>query len=595
MDEHQLAQAIANSIQTANDALYFSDTHPSESRNSLPTHLSTLSGLLLTHSHAHLFHTGDSRIYRYRQAQQALTVLSKDHRHHKGTDKGALSAALGADALVDLHYDLLPLQAQDVYLIMTDGVYEYVDEEEMAVFIRPLFDIESTNLPLAQGHSTTPTRAADNSSVISPITSHIHQLAHKLCQAALENGSTDNLSCVAVYVHSAAQTAFNNTAFDLQSPDLQSNANTRTNLTQTTRQLRLPEALSVGDHIDDFCITQVLHHTARSSVYLAEDQQKNLRILKVPSAYFEDDATYLRQFLKEEKIGLSFNHDSLLKFYPKPLSSPYLYHVTEYVAGSSLRQFLDSHILSSSAVDTSKPNQPAANVSSKSSPPQSSASQFSVSQSSISQAAPTLLDIKQTHALVKKIALALRVMHRNYYLHQDVKPENILLTASGDIKLIDFGSVGSLILKDALSPPMGDLHYTAPEYYTHAPKGIYSDLFSLGVITYEMLTGQLPFEVKALASAHKSGETLSFTPAKTLNPSLPYWLDEVLIRALHPDIQARYQSLGEFLSDLDPSQHEAQDRQRPLIEQNPLLVWQGISVGLFCLCLFLLTVLLWNL
>lgn len=107
-------------------------------------------------------------------------------------------------------------------------------------------------------------------------------------------------------------------------------------------------------------------------------------------------------------------------------------------------------------------------------------------------------DIWQTYDLLTKIGMAVRVMHRNYLLHQDIKPENILLTQSGAVKLIDFGSASSSILKDSTRPPNGDLHYAAPEYYTDAPKGVHSDLFSIAVIGYELLTGELPFSSQDL-------------------------------------------------------------------------------------------------
>lgn len=192
------------------------------------------------------------------------------------------------------------------------------------------------------------------------------------------------------------------------------------------------------------------------------------------------------------------------------------------------------------------------------------------------------LSLAQTYEIISKVALALRVMHRNYLLHQDVKPENVILTPNSEIKLIDFGSTGSLLLKNALTPPAGDLHYTAPEYYNHAPKGIHSDIFSLGVMTYEMLTGKLPFEVKELANLKEKvpiGQSLTFIDVRQLRPELPFWVNDVLIRALHPDGASRYQSLGEFLSDLDPACHTSSDSQKsaPLIVRQPVLFWQIVS------------------
>lgn len=506
-----LLQALAKSVQYANDKLYFS-----EGIHRPPPLLSTLSGMLVTQQTGFVFHTGDSRVYRYRQLQ--LEVLTQDHRHHKGRDKGALSAALGADAHVNLQFLNVPIFPDDVYLIMTDGVYEHINDEEMQVLLRGLL---SGNLLYSD------TKLVRDFSQNSLSQNTLNDLPDKLCRAAIENGSTDNVSCVVLAVANPSGQAL-------------TNVNLQTNSRSIT--LKLPPVLIMGDTLDNFTITQVLQNTARSSIYLATDNQaepNNQRILKVPSAYFEDDSDYLRQFLKEEKIGLGFSHDSLLKFYPKSPNSPYLYHVTEYVAGTNLREFLDDH------------------------PP---------------------LSVAQTHEIISRIGLALRVMHRNYVLHQDVKPENIILTPTGDIKLIDFGSAGSLLLKNALAPPAGDLHYTAPEYYNHAPKGIYSDIFSLGVVAYEMLTGKQPFEVKTLTNPQ---ENISFTDARALRPDLPFWVNDVLVRAMHPDGNSRYQSIGEFLSDLDSKSHQSeQNHSIPLIKRQPVLVWQSIS-GMLLLLLII--------
>ena len=211
-----------------------------------------------------------------------------------------------------------------------------------------------------------------------------------------------------------------------------------------------------------------------------------------------------------------------------PASTTYLYHLTEYIEGESLRDFIDRH-------------------------------------------APC--DVWQTYDLLTKIGMAARVMHRNYLLHQDIKPENVLLTKSGAIKLIDFGSASSSILKDSTRPPNGDLHYAAPEYYTNAPKGVHSDLFSIAVIGYELLTGQLPFGSQELMNPQQA----LVMPTKLLRQhNVPATSQQALIRALHPNTKVRYQAIGEFLQDFNPDNSTRSRDSEPLIKSNPLLVWHGI-------------------
>ena len=90
-------------------------------------------------------------------------------------------------------------------------------------------------------------------------------------------------------------------------------------------------------------MVQILHNTARSQVAVVQDGLGQKRVLKAPSPYFEDDPDFLRQFLKEEKIGRQFHHDSLLTFYARPSNSQHLYHVTEFVDSTSLRTYLDAN------------------------------------------------------------------------------------------------------------------------------------------------------------------------------------------------------------------------------------------------------------
>lgn len=511
----KLAQALTISVQFANDMLYFSELNNSRiqvTQNSqLPSLLTTLTGILFTDQAAVLFHTGDSRVYRFRHNQ--LSVLSEDHRHAKGRHKGALASALGADARIDLQLLAVEVLADDIILLMTDGVYEHISESELLLLAQSAINHNPTEVGMLA-------------------TSVLDTLPDTLCQVALENGSTDNVSCIAIGML----------------PKLKENKDSDS--PNAIQRLVIPPVLAIGQTLDNFTIHELIQNTPRSTVYLSVDNNANtttdpnakLRIIKAPSTYFEDDSQFLRLFLKEEKLGLSFNHPSLLKFYPKTAASQYLYHVTEYVQGMNLRTYLDTQ------------------------PP---------------------LSLPQVFDIISQVGLALRVMHRNYYLHQDIKPENIMLTATGKVKIIDFGSVGSLLLKSSHTAPVGDLHYTAPEYFADAPKGVYSEIFSIGVMTYEMLTGHQPFDLSSL-SQNPTPQQLNFKNVRELRPELPYWVNDVLLRAMHPDYQSRYQGIGDFLTELDPKTHTADQANQPLLEKNPVLFWQMVSGGLFILLIVLL-------
>ena len=548
-DDDQIAGIIKVAVNKANDTLCIPQAY-----QRVPPLLSTLSGLLCIGDRIHLFHTGDSRIYRI--GIDSLTVLSKDHRIHRGQDKGALSAAIGADTEVDLQQSVFTLHQNESLALMTDGVYEHIDATELQLELCTA--VTSMFQALATAHTL-------------PVMFNVSQ---SLCEQAFVEGSHDNLSMILLSMKAIpSQASREGTLHDADGFD--SSDDKRPSSSEVTRY-QLPTGLEVGDRIDGFTVVNIIARTARSDVYLVQDEYENDFVLKSPSLDAIDDGHYMRDFLKERKIGLSLskhrragesaynqadpnrlqanasnvsgvrssgsglNASGLLRYYPVPASTTYLYHLTEYIEGDSLRDFIERN-------------------------------------------APC--DVWQTYDLLTKIGMAVRVMHRNYLLHQDIKPENVLLTKSGAVKLIDFGSASSSILKDGTRPPNGDLHYAAPEYYTDAPKGVHSDLFSIAVIGYELLTGQLPFASQNLMSL-KHALVMPTQPLRQQN--VPPVSQQALMRALHPNTNARYQAIGEFLQDFNPDNRANSRDPEPLIKRNPLLVWHGICFIQTIIIVFLL-------
>ncbi|KRU22328.1 bifunctional protein-serine/threonine kinase/phosphatase [Psychrobacter piscatorii] len=554
-DDDQVAIVIKEAVHQANDALYFPQAY-----ERLPALLSTLSGLLCIGDRIHLFHTGDSRIYRI--GIDSMVLLTKDHHIHHGRDKGALSAAIGADTRVELQQSVFTLHQNECLALMTDGVYESITPAELQ------FELCAAVQAMHQ-------------SVACPnqIIDHL-QMSQRLCEHAFSEGSHDNLSVIMLGMNDEIIKSKTHRETD-NGIALDQGVDSDSSHAQDINHYRLPTGLAVGAQIDNFVVKKIIARTARSEVYLVEDNDQHAFVLKSPSLNVIADGHYLREFLKERKIGLSLSkhkrigepaynqvnpnsvssHDplltsdvskklnatfnasnasGLLRYYPVPASSTYLYHLTEYIEGESLRVFMDRQ-------------------------------------------APC--DIWQTYDLLTKIGMAVRVMHRNYLLHQDIKPENILLTQSGAVKLIDFGSASSSILKDSTRPPNGDLHYAAPEYYTDAPKGVHSDLFSIAVIGYELLTGELPFSSQELMNPSAS----LIVPAERLRQNrVPATSQQALMRALHSSTQARYQAIGEFLQDFNPDNSNNTRDPEPLIIRHPLLVWHSICFIQFVIIISLL-------
>jgi serine/threonine protein kinase len=164
-----------------------------------------------------------------------------------------------------------------------------------------------------------------------------------------------------------------------------------------------------------------------------------------------------------------------------------------------------------------------------------------------------------------------------------VKPENIIRDKDGCIKLIDFGSTKVSGVEEITTPLerihiLGTKNYAAPEYFSGKKGTARSDIFSLGVIVYEMLTGRLPYGEKI---AENHAEKLKFTPVRHWQTETPIWVDKAIEKAVHPNPDYRYRDCLEFIHDLShPNSSLLRNQTVPLIERNPVAFWRGLSIFL---------------
>ncbi|ALT00400.1 hypothetical protein AT746_08800 [Lacimicrobium alkaliphilum] len=358
---------------------------------------------------------------------------------------------------------------------------------------------------------------------------HPEALAKKIARQALAAGSQDNISCLIVRV--------------TQLP--------RQDVNETLRQLTskvIPPALKPGMTLDGFKVSQVLYNGPRSHLYLVEhdDREKPL-VLKTPDVRFADDAVYLEAFSREQWAGRRIDHPGVMKIYPSP-DSPFLYHLCEFVDGQTLRQWMR---------DNPHPS------------------------------------LEQARKLAVQLVSALRAFQRQGMVHGDLKPENIMVQADGELKIIDFGAVQVSGLEEmaaditSLQPP-GALDYCAPEYLQGEKGSAQSDMFSLAVILYEVLCGELPFKRSVLAHQHSDSRcTWQYQPLRLRRPSVPLWADLALKKAVAKHPRNRYMAFSELLQDLTLPNPQLLRHQRrmPLIERHPVQFWQSVSLLLGLLLL----------
>jgi len=197
-------------------------------------------------------------------------------------------------------------------------------------------------------------------------------------------------------------------------------------------------------------------------------------------------------------------------------------------------------------------------------------------------------ELETVRGFIEQIARGLQSLHRLEMLHQDLRPANIIITPNGTLKIIDFGSVyvaglaeNNLMINHEI---LGTMQYTAPEYFIGEQASTASDIYSLAVIAYQMLSGgNLPYGPSvARTISYAEQKKLIYQSVLDVKRTIPVWIDETLRKGVHINPAKRYSELSEFIYDLrHPNKAFIKKGIPPLIERNPLLFWQGLSLILF--------------
>jgi len=204
-------------------------------------------------------------------------------------------------------------------------------------------------------------------------------------------------------------------------------------------------------------------------------------------------------------------------------------------------------------------------------------------------------EIETVRLMAEQIARGLQAFHRLEMIHQDIRPQNILIDKSATLKIIDFGStriegiadINSFIEQEHLQ---GTAQYSAPEYFLGQSGTSSSDVFSLAVIVYQMLSGEFPYGVEvARSTTIKTQKNLKYRHLYTDENKIPIWIEETLKKGLSIDPYYRYNELSEFIYDLrHPNQNFLNKSRPPFYESNPVLLWKGISLVLSVIIIILL-------
>jgi serine/threonine protein kinase len=267
--------------------------------------------------------------------------------------------------------------------------------------------------------------------------------------------------------------------------------------------------LRPGDRLDDFELEEIVATSGMATVFRARDQRTGLQVaIKVPHPEMESDPTMFDRFRREEEIGVRIDHPSVMKVFANPDRSQ-VYMVMEWIEGRLLREIMNHQ---------------------------------------------RKLSIEDAVPIAVGVCSALEHIHSNGIVHRDLKPENIMVDDAGQIHLIDFGiaaSAGSRRLTFAhFSQSMGTPDYISPEQVRGKRGDARSDIYSLGVMLYEMLTGTVPFSGPNPFAVMNDRLLNQPIPPRQLDSSITPQMQEIIYRALEREPKNRYASAREMAHDL---------------------------------------------
>ena len=267
----------------------------------------------------------------------------------------------------------------------------------------------------------------------------------------------------------------------------------------------------VGTVLDGrYAVKEVVGTGGMSIVYKAEDTQEGrLVALKVLKEEFVREPKSRRRFLNESRAIAMLSHENIVDVLDVNFEGDVQYIVMEYLEGPTLKEYMVEH---------------------------------------------GALDVYDALHIVEQILSALKHAHERGVVHRDIKPQNIILVDGNEtVKVMDFGiahvqNYSTITISDKA---IGTVHYISPEQAKGRPADERSDIYSTGVILYEMLTGKLPFDADSAVSVALMQVQQKPVPPSQIVPDIPPAVEHIVMKAMRKNVEARYQNAGEMLEDIE--------------------------------------------
>lgn len=243
-----------------------------------------------------------------------------------------------------------------------------------------------------------------------------------------------------------------------------------------------------------------------ADVYKARCHRLNRFVaIKILKPEFSDDKNFVMKFRAEAQSAAGLSHPNIVNVYDVGEDDGLYYIVMELVEGITLKNFIERK---------------------------------------------GKLEVKEAVGIAIQIAQGMEAAHDNHIIHRDIKPQNIIISREGKVKVTDFGIAKATTSNTVTSTAMGSVHYISPEQARGGYSDEKSDIYSLGITIYEMLSGKVPYEGEsavAIALAHIQNEAV---PLRQIEPSIPISLEQIVQKCMQKKPERRYLCAADLIADL---------------------------------------------